>query len=222
MAENNNPTDQVLPSDPVLDPELLLALGEAVSDTPEFGEKILDSQAKLWLPILKKGIPKEPKENLLKEYIVPDNCRLLQAPKLKAEIAAALPDMVRNRDKNNLTVQQQQLGAGITAVNRAMDLLLLNGDRLQAIKHLSNGCRLLSDLHFTFTQSRTKLITPSLDKTCLNVIHDTERDSTLFGEKLSENIKAAKAIEKQGLQIKKTLPQKASTSNPQQTGSRPS
>lgn len=208
--------------EPFLDPELLSALGETESDSPEYGEKILDSQAKLWLPILKKGIPKESKEKLLKEYAVPDNCRLLQAPKLNAEIAAALPDMVRNRDKSSLMVQQQQLGLGITAINRAMDLILLNGDKVQAIKHLSNGCRFLSDLHYTYTQNRIKLITPSLDKTCLNVINDAERDSTLFGEKLGENIKAAKAIEKQGLQIKKIPTQKAPVSYPQQSGARPS
>lgn len=208
--------------EPFLDPELLSALGETESDSPEYGEKILDSQAKLWLPILKKGIPKESKEKLLKEYAVPDNCRLLQAPKLNSEIAAALPDMVRNRDKSSLMVQQQQLGLGITAINRAMDLILLNGDKVQAIKHLSNGCRFLSDLHYTYTQNRIKLITPSLDKTCLNVINDAERDSTLFGEKLGENIKAAKAIEKQGLQIKKIPTQKAPVSYPQQSGARPS
>ncbi|XP_063838951.1 uncharacterized protein LOC135087999 [Ostrinia nubilalis] len=208
--------------EPSLDPELLSALGETESDSPEYGEKILDSQAKLWLPILKKGVPKEAKDKLLKEYAVPDNCRLLQAPKLNAEIAAALPDMVRNRDKSSLLAQQQQLGLGITACNRALDLLLLNGDKVQAIKHLSNSCRLLSDLHFMYTQNRIKLITPSLDKTCLNVINDAERDSTLFGEKLGENIKAAKAIEKQGLQIKKGPTQKAPVTYPQQAGARPS
>ncbi|XP_063821172.1 uncharacterized protein LOC135071310 [Ostrinia nubilalis] len=124
--------------EPSLDPELLSALGETESDSPEYGEKILDSQAKLWLPILKKGVPKEAKDKLLKEYAVPDNCRLLQAPKLNAEIAAALPDMVRNRDKSSLLAQQQQLGLGITACNRALDLLLLNGDKVQAIKHLKH------------------------------------------------------------------------------------
>lgn len=204
--------------EPELDPEMLLALGEYTSDSPDYGEKILESQARLWLPLLKKGIQKENKEKLLKEYTIPDNCRLLQAPKLNAEIAAAIPDMVRNRDKNTLCTQQQQLGSGITAINRAMDLLLLGGDKIQAIKHLSNGCRLLSDLHCQFTQCRTKLITPSLDKTCLNVIHDTERDETLFGAKLSEKIKAAKSIERQGLQIKKAPPQKTTAGTSQQTG----
>ncbi|XP_061711705.1 uncharacterized protein LOC133520999 [Cydia pomonella] len=150
-----------------------------------------------------------------KDYLVPDNCRLLQAPKLNVEISAAVPDMVRNRDKN-LATTQQQLGHGIAAVNRAMDILIkcVDANGIEAMKHLSNGCRILCDLHASSTQSRIKLITPSLDKTFLQVIQDTERDDTLFGNKLGEKIKAAKTIEKQGLQIKKTSPKKPTPAQP--------
>lgn len=48
-------------------------------------------------------------------------------PKFDAEISAAIPDMVGNRDKN-LSDPQQQLGAGITAVNKIMDILLCKTD----------------------------------------------------------------------------------------------
>ncbi|XP_063535715.1 uncharacterized protein LOC134745570 [Cydia strobilella] len=157
----------------------------------------------------------EAKDKIQKGYLVPDNCRLLQAPKLNVEISAAVPDMVRNRDKN-LAATQQQLGHGIAAVNRAMDILIkcVDTNGIEAMKHLSNGCRILYDLHASSTQSRIKLITPSLDKTFLQVIQDTERDDTLFGNKLSENIKAAKTIEKQGLQLKKTSPKKPAPAQP--------
>ncbi|CAG9103837.1 unnamed protein product [Plutella xylostella] len=160
------------------------------------------------------GMPKDSKEKTLKDYLVPDNCRLLQAPKLNAEISAWAPAMVRNRDKT-LAASQQQLGLGITAINRGIDILLKSEDKVQAMKHLSNGCRLLCDSHYLATQSRIKLITPSLDITFLNVVNESERDETLFGSSLSEKIKAAKAIEKQGLQIKKPAkPQKPATPQP--------
>ncbi|XP_063532857.1 uncharacterized protein LOC134743394 [Cydia strobilella] len=151
---------------PELDPDMLLALGESTEDTPEYGEKIHDNLSKLWLPLLKKGMTNETKDKIKKDYLVPDNCRLLQAPKLNVEISAAVPDMVRNRDKN-LAATQQQLGHGIAAVNRAMDILIkcVDANGIEAMKHLSNGCRILCDLHASSTQSRIKLITPSLDKT---------------------------------------------------------
>ncbi|XP_069359868.1 uncharacterized protein [Maniola hyperantus] len=198
---------------PDLDPEILDALGESTSDSPDYGEKIHDNLSKLWLPLLRKGMPTENKDKLIKEYLIPENCRLLQAPKLNAEISAAIPDMVRNRDKS-LAATQQQLGAGITAVNRGLDLLLKSDNKVQAMKHLSNGCRLLSDSHHLATQSRIKLISPSLDKSFLHMISESERDDSLFGSTLSEKIKAAKAIEKQGLSIKKPAKPQKTTAQP--------
>lgn len=189
---------------PDLDPELLSALGEVTDDSPKFGEKIHGNLASLWLPLLRKGLPKDSKEKILKEYLIPENCTLLQAPKLNAEISAAITEMARNRDKK-IETAQQQLGIGITAVNRAMSILLTGDDKIKAIKILSDSCRILSDLHYCETQARTKMIAPGLAKPFLNIIQDTERDEMLFGSKLPEKIKASKVIEKQGLQIKKPV-----------------
>lgn len=184
-----------------LDPELLLALGEFASDSPDYGDNIHNNLSQLWLPLLKKGILKETKDKIMSEYLIPNNCRLLQSPKLNAEIFAAVPDMVRNRDKI-LAGSQQQLGLAITAINRGMHLLLKGDDKIQAMKHLSNGCRLLCDSHYSATRNRIKLLTPSLDKSILHVIQECDRDETLFGSSLGDKLKAAKAIEKQGLQLK--------------------
>ncbi|KAI8438859.1 hypothetical protein MSG28_011204 [Choristoneura fumiferana] len=170
VLTEQNPNGET--AEPELDPELLDALGESTSDTPEFGEKIHESLAKLWLPLLVKGLPKDKKETMLKEYLIPDNCRLLQAPKLNAEISAAVIDSVRNRDKI-LVAHQQQLGSGITAINRALNILLNGEDKKSAIQHLSNACRILSDLHTINTNSRIKLITPNLDKNFLHVVQDS-------------------------------------------------
>lgn len=193
-----------------LNPDLLSALGESTSDLPEYGENIHENLSQLWMPLLKKGIPKENKEKILKNYLVPGNCKLLQAPKLNAEILAAVPDMVRNRDKT-IAASQQQLGLGITAVNRGIDILLKSEDKIQAMKHLSNGCRILCDSHNLVTNNRIKLITPSLDKSIVHISSESERDEMLFGSSLSDKIKAAKAIEKQGLQIKTKKPKSAAS-----------
>lgn len=208
------------PPEPSLDPELLSALGASTSDTPDFGEPIHDSLANLWPPILRKGLPKEEKGNLMKEYLVPSNCKLLQAPKLNAEISAAVSEVVRTRDKK-LDSFQQALGAGTSAINRAMDTMLKTDDKVRALKSLSDGCRLLTDLHYSFSCDRKKLITPSLDKSFLHMIQDTERDETLFGNTLADKIKASKAIEKQGLQIRKVANQKTAAPATQSSATRP-
>lgn len=199
--------------EPDLDPELLKALGDANDDVPAYGPKIHTSLAQRWDPILKKGLQQEAKEKLLAEYAVPENCKLLKAPTLNVEIYAAVSDLVRNRDKK-LQTNQDQLGLGITAISKAMTLLLNSDDKIQSVKILTDACRILADQHYTQTQIRTKLITPGLEKSFLSVIKDEDRDETLFGSKLSEKIKASRAIEKQGLQIKKTQAPKPSTSAP--------
>lgn len=194
------------PPPPELDPEILNALGEATEETPKFEPKIHDSLSRLWLPILRKGMTKETKEKLVKEYLTPENCPLLLAPKLNPEISAAVSEGTRIRDEKVEAVQQQ-LGQGITALNKGLELLLDDGkDRLQAIKYLSDSCRLLCDLHFVETDARKKFVTPGLDKFFLNIMQDVDRDEMLFGNKFSEKIRATKVIEKNGLQIKKPDP----------------
>lgn len=188
---------------PQLPPELLSALGEATDEKPLYGENIHHSLAQRWIPILKKGLAKDIKDKVLKEYLIPENCKLLKAPTLNPEVKAAVPEIVINRDKN-IQSKQDQLGLGISALNKAITLLLLGEDKIQAIKILSDSCRILTDLHYVETQVRTRLITPCLDKSFTPLIKDHERDEMLFGEKLSETIKASKAIERQGTQIKKS------------------
>ncbi|XP_059048248.1 uncharacterized protein LOC131843593 [Achroia grisella] len=206
---------------PELDSEILIALGEATDDSPKYGENIHDNLARLWQPILKKGLNKESKDKLLKQYLIPANCTLLKAPKLNPEIAAAVSDAVRGRDKRVEAVQDQ-LALGLTALNRGLSILLDNDqDKLQAIKLISDSCRILCDLHFVETQARTKFVTVGLEKSFLKVIQDVDRDEMLFGSSLPEKIKASKAIEKQGLQIKKSSPiVKTQTPASQQSSSR--
>lgn len=208
---------------PQLDPDVLMALGESVEDAPKFGPPIHENLAKIWQQILKKGLTKESKEKIMKNYTIPENCPLLQAPNLNAEIAAAITEMSKNRDKK-IKMAQQQLGVGLTAINQALTLLITSDDKVpvQAIKMISDGCRILSDLHFMETQARTKLLVPGLEKSFLNILKDTERDDTLFGSKLSDQIRASKAVEKQGLQIKKTvIPPKTPVTTVQSTIGRP-
>lgn len=198
--------DPEQPAIPELDPQILTALGDATEDAPQFGPKIHEKLASLWLPILRKGLEKEAKSKLLKDYQVPENCSLLQAPKLNPEISAAINEGTRARDKRVEEVQQQ-LGQGISALNKGLELLFDDStDRVQAIKFFSDGCRILCDLHHTETEARKKFINPGLDKSFLHIMQDVERDDMLFGKKLSDKIKATKVIEKHGLQIKKPAP----------------
>lgn len=201
----SNTVDPSTTTDPDLDPNILAALGEIVDESPEFGEKIHESLTKIWTPLLKKGMSKESREKMLKEYLIPENCPLLKAPTLNPEIMAAITETGRFRDKK-MSSTQQQLGVGIAAINRGLNILLKSDNKAEAIKSITDGCRFLSDLHFQQTETRKRFITPCLDKPFLQLIQVAERDDTLFGNNLSEKIKASKAIVTQSQQIKKNTP----------------
>lgn len=204
-AQAGETTTLVEDAAPVLDAEFLCALGDKIDEVPTYGEKIHPVLAERWQPLLRSGMTRDVKEKLLKEYAIPENCKLLRAPSLNPQLLRPLTDATKGRDKK-MEAAQQQLGLGMTAINRAMTILLTEEDKqskVQAIKILSDGVRILSDLHFNETQARIKLITPSLDKTFLDTVQNVERDEFLFGSQLADKIKDSIAVEKQGWQIKK-------------------
>ncbi|KAI5630718.1 hypothetical protein NE865_16570 [Phthorimaea operculella] len=207
---NESPAKDTTPAAPI-DTEFLTALGDQADEKPTYGENIHQNLADRWLPILRRGLSTENRDSLLKELTIPENCKLLRAPTLNPEISAAISESARTRDKK-FEKAQQQLGLGISTLNRALTLLVTGCEdkesKVKVIKMLSGSCRVLTDLHYIETQARIKAITPALDKAFVHVVENVERDESLFGVKLSDKIKASKTIEKQGLQIKKfVLPQ---------------
>ncbi|KAI5634814.1 hypothetical protein NE865_12456 [Phthorimaea operculella] len=217
---NESPAKDTTPAVPI-DTEFLTALGDQADEKPTYGENIHQNLADRWLPILRRGLSTENRDSLLKELTIPENCKLLRAPTLNPEISAAISESARTRDKK-FEKAQQQLGLGISTLNRALTLLVTGCEdkesKVKVIKMLSDSCRVLTDLHYIETQARIKAITPALDKAFVHVVENVERDESLFGVKLSDKIKASKTIEKQGLQIKKfVLPQKPAPSTSQST-----
>ncbi|XP_047534360.1 uncharacterized protein LOC125068997 [Vanessa atalanta] len=197
----------------VLRSELLEALG----GTSKVTRKIHSSLAELWPPILTNGLPIATKEILLKQFTIPDNCILLKAPTLNLELTAVLEESAKNRDKS-IQSEQDQLGLGITAINQALTLLLNSDGDVQVVKILSDGCRILTDLHYVQTQVRKQHINRVLNKPFLADIQT--RDETLFGKDLPKRIKASKAIKRQLLQINDTMTPSTSSAPIQSAGLR--
>ncbi|XP_052743472.1 uncharacterized protein LOC112045019 isoform X4 [Bicyclus anynana] len=145
--------------------------------------------------ILKKGLKKDTKEALFKQYIIPEKFSLLHAPKLNPELSEAVTERIRAIDAR-VVVAQEQLGQGIAALYEGLELLINDSKENLAIKALSDSCQILCDLHHMQTQSRRNLIETNVDKELLNVLQDLERDAFLFGNHLSETIKECKEKEK--------------------------
>lgn len=189
------PTEEVTAS---ADPELLQALGDFEVETAEWGPEIIEDLAKRWEPLLKDGLKKETRENLVKKYLIPKNCPLLKPPVLNPEIASMLNDSARNRDKRILK-KQEQMGCVLAILGKVMSCLLTKSiETTEVLRNLSDAAQILADSHYSETETRRSLVTPMVDKTFIDPFKDRKRDSHLFGDKLGDFVKTSRGIQKTG------------------------
>ena len=188
--------------DPELSEDILLLLGDAPKEETPLGPTIHKDVASRWQEILAKGLSKEAKDKLLKDYLVPSNCDLLLAPTLNPEAKAAIPDSLVKRD-SSLMYKQKLIGVALSALAVTTGLLLSNEKSKEKIlKPLSDACRLLCDSHCTDTKTRRNFVISSINTNMKDTLIETTRDKMLFGENLSEKLKAAKCIQKSGESLK--------------------
>ncbi|XP_049694758.2 uncharacterized protein LOC126054217 [Helicoverpa armigera] len=198
--------EEVTPTNTEVPQEILNILGEAKKIEQQLGEKIPAEISERWGKILLDGLAKEQKDSLIEKMLIPENFLLAKAPKLNPEVAAVLSDAAKNRDKR-LEKSQNQLGCGLAGlVNITNHLIKEDMDKFDIIKRISEVSQLLLDLHYEETINRRKLIIPLLDKKFWNTIQGVKRETYLFGDKLGENIKNTKDIEKSSQHIKKATP----------------
>ncbi|KAL4705687.1 hypothetical protein ACJJTC_018760 [Scirpophaga incertulas] len=186
-----------------LSSDLINILGDSKVKEVPMGPRILEEVSKRWGKILIDGLDRSHKKEPLSTILIPENFQLLKAPLLNQEISSVMTESTRNRDKR-LERAQNNLGVGIAGLTALISNLMeaKHIDNLDLIKKLSEVGQLLLDLHYENTVNRRMLITPTLDKKFLSMTQDVKRDSYLFGENLGDKIKASKAAEKSGLQIR--------------------
>ncbi|XP_063374263.1 uncharacterized protein LOC134661940 [Cydia amplana] len=175
--------------------DILAALGEGgQDDDTNYGAEIKSEIGKIINTILTDGTNEEMQESLSKTKI-PRNIKLLDAPKLNTEFAGLLNNSMTNRD-NILKDRQQDLGRAIALVTQTVnDLTKKDFDKLQAIKSLSDGIRLLSNLHYNYTQIRRKLIASFMDKSLTQNLSENKRSEFLYS-KLEESVKTSSAMKR--------------------------
>lgn len=187
-----------------LDEEILKLLGDAPKPDSALGKSIHKDIASRWKEILTKGLQKEVKDKILQDYLVPSNCELLIAPILNPEAKAALPNYLITRDAS-LMQRQKQIGSALAALAQATELIIKKNSSPQDIlKPLSDACRILCDSHFSETKTRRNFVISALNTKLKEALINTERDKFLFGDNVSDKVKAAQTIQKSGDTLKST------------------
>ncbi|XP_049865489.1 H/ACA ribonucleoprotein complex non-core subunit NAF1-like [Pectinophora gossypiella] len=201
IADHNATAETIVAEE--LEGDILQLLGDAPRCETALGPPIHKDVASRWQEILVKGLLKDTKEKLLEEYLVPSNCNLLIAPNLNPEAKAALSDPLVKRD-TFLMQKQKQIGIALSALASATSLILSNETSKQKLlKPISDACRILCDNHFMETKSRRNMVISSTNMQLKDTLMESVRDqSWLFGENISEKVKAAKSIQRSGDDLK--------------------
>lgn len=147
------------------------------------------------MEIIKKGLPLEERKKILKKFPPPENCTLMDPPKLNLEVKAVVDNTIVKRDER-IIEKQEKIVASLAALGRTIDLMLtLNPpDRAKYLEPLNFVMRLLTDLLHDETEIRRNLILKNIKASFKDVLKDLPPDSFLFGSNLSEKIKAAKVL----------------------------
>lgn len=139
--------------------------------------------------IIVEGLPKQNKDKLLETLLVPRNCLLLDAPKLNIELQGVVNNPSKTRDKL-LEERQQEMGLAIAGLCQVInEMSKKDYDKLNIIKKLSDVSRVLSNLHFQYTEIRRKLINPYLDKNLAESLKENKREAYLYSN-LDDSVKS--------------------------------
>ncbi|XP_073941143.1 uncharacterized protein [Choristoneura fumiferana] len=198
-----DPVTTEQPTEPELDDAILQLLGDAPKTDVQLGPNVHKDIASRWQEILSNGLPKEVKEKLIKEYLIPGNCELLIPPILNAEIKAALPETLVKRDAL-LTEKQKQLGIALAALAKATHSMVIKDDHHKIIKAISDASRILCDTFFNETKTRRTFVISATNSKMKETLLDAKRDKYLFGENVAEKLKSAKSVQRSSVDLKQT------------------
>lgn len=154
---------------------------------------------------------------LIKKYPLPENCIFSDPPKINPEIKNVVPQAALTRDAR-IQLKQQKIAASLAATSKAM-MSLIKDDRylqdLPVIECLSDAIKLMADVQRDESSIRRSLIiaNTSINSALKDTLTNTTCDNLLFGEKLDETIKSAKALENTAKELRATKTQNNKSKN---------
>ncbi|XP_057332329.1 uncharacterized protein LOC130677613 [Microplitis mediator] len=203
LEDGEVPEEFLVEDEHDLDDELREVLGEEVSNT-NTSVKVNDSLKKWWETWMSKGLTEEVKKALLKKYVRDGEFRT-EAPKVNLEIQRHLTEIAKKRDAH-FTDTQNCVGSALSSLSSAISMLSDNSseeiDQITLMKYLWDTGKILSDVFHQQSIARKSFITPTLDKDIKATLEASIPDEWLYGQKLNDQVKDAKAIVKAAASLK--------------------
>lgn len=192
-----------------LDSNILDLLGETPSKNKKYSSPIQAELAVRWEHITTTGLAKDIKKELIEKYLLPENCLKIGSPQLNPEIKAALSEALVRKDRA-IQIKQNQQAIAIACIGQALTTIFASEKKdMTVIKPLLDAARLLCDSQYIESMSRRSFVTSTIKKEIKDHLYSAEIDNFLFGEKLADTLRTAKAICKSGAEMKTTAQAKS-------------
>ena len=152
---------------------------------------------------MKKGLTSDEVKKLTEAYPPPENCTMIGAPKLNAEVKAAVQEATINRG-NRIIEKQRRIAACLSAIGNSVAVALKISDpgKLKLLEHLSVAGRLLVATQREEALIRKSLILTNLNASLKETLSSTSTYEWLFGQDLEEKLKTAKTLERSSKDLK--------------------
>ncbi|XP_026725857.1 uncharacterized protein LOC113492557 [Trichoplusia ni] len=198
-----------------LDDDILQILGVDPTQVIIYGKDIQKEVAVRFEHTATAGLSKDERKEINEKFLIPGNCKLIGAPALNLEIKAALSETIIKRDKA-IEAKQNLLASAISGLGEAISLVLSSKEKnTDLLRILMNTGRAMCDCQHNDTIARRNFILYAVKKDMKESLINTKIDEFLFGQNLTDTLKAAKAINKSGAELKPPAPTpKPSTSKP--------
>ncbi|KAH9641144.1 hypothetical protein HF086_013001 [Spodoptera exigua] len=188
--------------DATLDIEVLEILGIDPTTPKNYGNNIQKDVAVRLEHNAIEGLSRENRNQLLNTYLVSNNCKLIGAPVLNPELKAALSEPVIKRDKA-IEAKQKVTAAAIACLGQVISLTISSKEKdTNLLRLLMDTSRMLCDCQHSDTLTRRNYVISSIKKDMKESLLSAKTDTFLFGDKLPDTLKAAKAINKSGAELK--------------------
>lgn len=152
------------------------------------------------------GLWKEDRKELV------NKCKMIGAPALNPEVTAALSEAVLRRN-TVLESKQKLMASSISSVGEAISLVMSYKEKnTELLRLLLDTAKTSCDCQYQETTVRRNFITFSVKRDMKESLQNTKIDTFLFGSNLTETLKIAKTINKQGAELKPPPAPKPSTS----------
>lgn len=127
---------------------------------------------------------------------------------------AAISELALKRDKA-IEAKQKLLSSAITSLGESISLVLsAESKNPELLRLLMDTGRILCDVQYGDSSTRRAFILSALKKDMKEQIQSTKVDELLFGQNLSETLKAAKTVNKSGADLRPQAAPKPAANRP--------